>query len=165
MKATRIPLFSILFTLPFALLTILSACSSSDQLPPEDALYDVAIVNGRVMDPMTGRDETATVAISNGKIALVSSGSGDESEIPARSARVIDARGLVVSPGFINTHTHEGDIQESMKVYVRRRHHHLDRRELRLLPRLSDPYILRGPGAGRPLQQLRRAHRAELPPE
>jgi N-acyl-D-aspartate/D-glutamate deacylase len=119
MKVPRIPLFGILLTLPFALLAVLSACSSSDHLPPEDASYDVAIVNGRVMDPMTGRDETATVAISNGKITLVSSGSGDESEIPARSARVIDARGLVVSPGFINTHTHEGDIQESMKVYVK----------------------------------------------
>ena len=118
MKTHRIILLGILAALASACLTVFTACHSSGPSPLEEA-YDVAILNGRVMDPMSGRDETATVALLNGKIAFITSDSGDASKIRARSARVIDAAGLVVSPGFINTHTHEGDIQESMKVYVR----------------------------------------------
>jgi len=67
--------------------------------------YDLIITNGRVIDPETGRDEIASIAIKNGTIQKIAAGH----EFNAKHARrMVDARGLVVSPGFINTHTHEG---------------------------------------------------------
>ena len=49
--------------LPVFLLVLLSACSS----PPS---YDLAIVNGRVMDPESGLDAARNVGIQGGKIAV-----------------------------------------------------------------------------------------------
>jgi dihydroorotase len=52
----------------------------------------IHIRNGRVVDPASGRDGVADVFISEGKIV------GEFS----KPDRVIDAKGLVVSPGFID---------------------------------------------------------------
>ena len=64
--------------------------------------YDVVIRGGRVMDPETGRDETADVGINGASIARISAA-------PLDGARVIDATGLVVAPGFIDLHSHVQD--------------------------------------------------------
>jgi N-acyl-D-amino-acid deacylase len=80
---------------------------------------DIVIQNGRVIDPLTGYDRVASVGIKNGKIALISTKKGWSRALAARAKKVIDASGLVVAPGFINTHTHEGQIEESMSVFVR----------------------------------------------
>ncbi len=69
----------------------------------EDRL-DLVIKNGRVIDPETGRDEIATIAIKDGVIVRIVAGADFDA---SRAERVVDASGLVVSPGFINTHTHE----------------------------------------------------------
>jgi len=119
MRKATYPLTGKFAALFLASLTALTSCSSSGAGNPETVAYDLVILDGRVMDPFTGRDETATVAVAQGKIVLVSADPAVKSDIPGRAARVIDAGGLVVSPGFINTHTHEGVIQESMKVYVK----------------------------------------------
>lgn len=76
--------------------------------------YDLVIVNGRVMDPETGRNEVAAVAIKDGVIKKITS----DPRFGATSARrVIDAKGLVVCPGFINTHTHEAmDIDDEANI-------------------------------------------------
>jgi N-acyl-D-amino-acid deacylase len=50
------------------------------------------------------------VAVQGGKIAKV----GDLSE--ARAARVIDASGLIVAPGFIDVHTHADDLAENPRA-------------------------------------------------
>lgn len=61
--------------------------------------YDIAIMNGRIIDPETMLDATRNVGIKDGRIAAITTGkiSGKET---------IDAAGLVVAPGFIDTQFH-----------------------------------------------------------
>jgi N-acyl-D-amino-acid deacylase len=80
--------------------------------------YDVVIVNGRVMDPLTRFDKVATVGIKDGKIAAITSHPGETSSLRARAAKVIDASGLIVAPGFINVHGHEGVIRDTLAYGV-----------------------------------------------
>jgi dihydroorotase len=62
---------------------------------------DVLIKNGHVIDTKNGINSRMDVAISKGKIFKVAA------DIPAAGAKkVIDAKGLYVSPGLINMHTH-----------------------------------------------------------
>ena len=61
--------------------------------------YDIVLEGGRVMDPETGLDALRNVGIREGKIAKIS-------ESPLAGKRMVDARGLVVSPGFIDLHQH-----------------------------------------------------------
>ncbi len=63
------------------------------------APYDLVILHGRVMDPQTGADRIANVGVRAGKIATISDDALD-------GARTIDAKGLVVAPGFIDLHSH-----------------------------------------------------------
>src|ERR1700739_1294950 len=65
--------------------------------------YDLVLEGGRVVDPETGLDAVRNVGIRGGKIARISAKS-----LSAR--RVINARGLVVSPGFIDLHQHAQDL-------------------------------------------------------
>ncbi|MFM8655530.1 MAG: amidohydrolase family protein, partial [Chthoniobacterales bacterium] len=58
--------------------------------------HSVNIRGGRIIDPASGRDETGDVFIADGKFATS----------PASGAVEIDARGLVVCPGFIDMHVH-----------------------------------------------------------
>jgi N-acyl-D-aspartate/D-glutamate deacylase len=64
-----------------------------------DESYDVAILNGRVMDPESGLDAVRNVGIRAGKIAVISA-------TPLSAKLTIDAKGLVVAPGFIDLHEH-----------------------------------------------------------
>ncbi len=63
--------------------------------------YDLLIKNGRVIDPKNQRDAKIDVAIKDGKIAKTSA------DIPASQAKkVVDATGMLVTPGLIDIHTH-----------------------------------------------------------
>ena len=64
--------------------------------------YDIVIKGGRVIDPETGHDAQADVAVAGGSIARIS-------KEPLSGARVIDATGLVVAPGFVDLHSHGQD--------------------------------------------------------
>ena len=59
----------------------------------------IIIRNGRIIDPANKRDEVADLAIVNGKIAPKSEDRGQKSE-------EIDAKGLIVTPGLIDSHVH-----------------------------------------------------------
>jgi N-acyl-D-aspartate/D-glutamate deacylase len=61
--------------------------------------YDVVISHGRVIDPETKLDAIRDVGIQNGKIVAIS-------ETPLEGREVVDARGLVVTAGFIDLHQH-----------------------------------------------------------
>ena len=56
----------------------------------------VNIRGGRVIDPVSGRDETGDIFIADGKFVAA----------PAAGASEINARGLAVCPGFIDMHVH-----------------------------------------------------------
>ena len=64
-----------------------------------DQSFDLAIVGGRVIDPASGFDSVASIGISGSTVAAISA---DPDAPPLRAATVIDATGLVVSPGFID---------------------------------------------------------------
>ncbi len=61
--------------------------------------FDLAIVNGRVLDPESGLDSLRNLGISGGRIAAVTAN-------PLTARTTIDATGLVVAPGFIDLHAH-----------------------------------------------------------
>jgi dihydroorotase len=60
----------------------------------------ILIRNGRVVDPATATDGVRDVLIAEGRIAEVGAG------LSAPGARVVEAEGLVVAPGFIDMHVH-----------------------------------------------------------
>ena len=64
--------------------------------------YDLVILNGRVMDPETMFDAVANVGINGDRIAAIT-----REKISGKET--IDAKGLVVAPGFIDTHFHATD--------------------------------------------------------
>jgi N-acyl-D-aspartate/D-glutamate deacylase len=64
--------------------------------------YDVIIRNGMVFDGTGNPWFSADVAFRDGKIAAIGPIAG------ATATTEIDATGLVVAPGFIDTHTHAG---------------------------------------------------------
>ena len=63
-------------------------------------MFDLIFKNGRIVDGSGNPWFKADVGIKDGKIAAVGNLSG------AEAARTVDVQGLVVSPGFIDSHSH-----------------------------------------------------------
>ncbi len=90
---------------------LICAVSLSSQATP----YDVLIRNGRVLDGSGNPWLAADLGIRGGRIV-------DMGRLGnAAAARVIDARGLTVSPGFIDVHSHasqglEGSLKEARQL-------------------------------------------------
>ena len=61
--------------------------------------YDLVIRGGRVFDGSGGAARDADVAVKNGRIANLG-------QIAGAGAEEIDARGMIVTPGFVDIHTH-----------------------------------------------------------
>ena len=62
-------------------------------------MFDTIIKNGTIIDGSGSPGYRADIAIKNGKIVLISDNISDD-------ARYIDASGLIVAPGFIDSHSH-----------------------------------------------------------
>jgi dihydroorotase-like cyclic amidohydrolase len=72
---------------------------------PDGDAGGLLIRGGRLVDPASGLDAVADVSIADGRIQRVAG------EItPERSVRVVDAAGLVVTPGLIDLHCHLYDL-------------------------------------------------------
>jgi N-acyl-D-aspartate/D-glutamate deacylase len=73
--------------------------------------YDIVIRGGRVLDPETNLDAIRNVGINGRTVASIS-------DQPLQGKRVIDAEGLVVSPGFIDLHQHAQTAEsDRLKVF------------------------------------------------
>ncbi|MDB6122170.1 MAG: N-acyl-D-aspartate/D-glutamate deacylase [Pedosphaera sp.] len=67
--------------------------------------YDLIVRHGRVVDGTGNPAYFADVAVTNGRIVAIGKISGNAKE-------EIDAKGLIVAPGFIDIHTHADEITD-----------------------------------------------------
>ena len=66
-------------------------------------MIDLAIINGLIIDGSGSAGYYGTVLIEGDRLTIQRH---DPSDISA--AQIIDARGLVVCPGFVDLHSHAG---------------------------------------------------------
>jgi N-acyl-D-amino-acid deacylase len=90
----------------------------SNPLPAQrtgEPVYDLLIINGRVVDGTGNPWFRASVAVKNGRIARIGHVE------PRQAKQVIDAQGQIVAPGFIDVHTHVESIyrQPDAENFVR----------------------------------------------
>jgi N-acyl-D-amino-acid deacylase len=69
------------------------------------AEYDLVLRHGRVVDGTGNAARFADVAVKDGRIVLVG-------RLAGSATNELDARGLIVAPGFIDVHTHAEDIDD-----------------------------------------------------
>ncbi|HEY3265657.1 MAG TPA: dihydroorotase [Armatimonadota bacterium] len=60
-------------------------------------MADIHLKNGRIIDPAQDMDRTGDILIRDGRIAVGA---------PSPGARVVDCKGKVIAPGFVDLHVH-----------------------------------------------------------
>ncbi|WP_417438473.1 amidohydrolase family protein [Idiomarina sp.] len=85
-------LFIISLSLSFGIPRALAQTTSVEE-------YDIVLLGGRVIDPETGLDDIRNIGINDSKIAIVTAES-------ITGEQKVNAKGLVISPGFIDMHAH-----------------------------------------------------------
>lgn len=84
-------------SLLFLTLVFMSSCATRQ---PAGTVYDLLILNGRIVDGSGAPAYDGDIAVTGDKIAKI----GDLGA--ANAIRVIDARGSFVAPGFVDLHNH-----------------------------------------------------------
>ena len=82
-------------------LTLVAAMLCAHDQVVAQGKYDLLIQGGHLVDPRSGINGTRDLAIADGKIAAIA-----PKIDPAAAAKTIDARGLFVTPGLVDIHTH-----------------------------------------------------------
>ena len=72
---------------------------------------DLAVINGRVYTIDDGLPQAEAFAVKNGRFSAVGS-SDDIRNIIGSDTEVIDAEGMTITPGFIDTHCHPSGVNE-----------------------------------------------------
>ena len=75
-------------------------------------MFDLAITGGWIIDPVEKRLITADVYVSGDKVVEIS-------RMSHKAKKTIDAKGLYVSPGFIDMHTHTENQKKVGEMLVR----------------------------------------------
>jgi len=98
-----------------ACVLILTAASPAllDSALTDNDTYDVLFINGQVLDGTGNPWFYADVAVKDGRIAAVG-----HLKDRADAARVIDIRGKILAPGFIDIHCHAFDRVANEKVWT-----------------------------------------------
>lgn len=89
--------------LSLSLLVLLVLCPLSATIAAQAAEYDVVIRNGRVLDGSGNPWIAADVAIKDGRFARIG-------RVPGKGRREIDAKGLYISPGWIDMMDQSGSV-------------------------------------------------------
>ncbi len=77
-----------------------SAGYAQDRVAPAaERVHDIVYLGARTIDPETGLDAIRNIAVDGDRIVAVT-------EATLKGRRIIDARGLVAAPGFIDLHSH-----------------------------------------------------------
>ena len=63
-------------------------------------MADLMLKGGRVIDPVSGRDETTDITFDDGKITEIGP------DLPTGGGDMVDVCGLIIVPGLIDLHTH-----------------------------------------------------------
>ena len=75
-------------------------------------MFDLKIVNGRILDGTGGPERSADIGIAGDRI-------GDIGNLSAAEARdTVDASGKMVCPGFIDVHSHSDLLEGAGQIYL-----------------------------------------------
>jgi N-acyl-D-aspartate/D-glutamate deacylase len=69
-------------------------------------MYDLTITGGTVVDGTGDKPVKADIGIKDGRIVEVRRRDGDDAGLQGEAAQTIDATGRIVTPGFVDIHTH-----------------------------------------------------------
>ncbi len=103
---------AVAFAFAFAFASAFAAAGQLSPLHAQSGTVDILIRGGTLVDGSGGTPRIADVGIIGDRIVYV--GNAGASQIAA--ARTVDAKGMIVAPGFIDPHTHTaGDLSDSVR--------------------------------------------------